>query len=328
MDFKVSLFQYLQSLPSTNINLANSGMGGINPEGLDNSVLEDLIANMYQVKSSQVILLPSGTFGSFFILYYLRRKLHKFYSITPEYPVFFYQASELGYDIITENRITDNTVDLSPWDVDENSVYFVSNPNNPTGTIWSDESVRSILRETEGNNSYLVLDDTFSFFNQKYQRPKVDIGNLIVVGSISKFFGYSGARLGWIVSRDEIIHEMKDLIRYVVPEISEINKKRAAYLFKNMNIYNSFNFKKLEENYKILKERLDDYLIQNSIQIINSLKLEKSSSMNFSQNLTMKGVNTVPGFFFGDDSIVRLGIGLESSDRIDVATKIILEETQ
>jgi len=325
MDFKISMFQYLESLPQENINLANSQMGGISPEGYDSSDLESIIASIYQVQRNQVLLVPSGTFGSFFILYYLRSLSHRLFSIVPEYPVFFYQAEELNYEINLENRLIDGSLDLSPWDVEENSVYFISNPNNPTGFSWSEESVRSIIRETEGNNSYLVIDDTFSFFNQKYQRPKVDIGNLIILGSISKFFGNSGAKLGWIISKEEIIERMRDKLRYMVPIIPEINRRRVAYLFNNINIYNSFNFKKLEENYKVLKENLKDFLLPSGIQIIDTLQLDNKESLSVSQRIISKGVNVVPGYFFGADNIIRIAIGIESKERIEKAAKIILE---
>lgn len=325
MDFKISMFQYLNSLPPENINLANSGMGGINPEGLDSSSLEEIIANLYQVQKEQVLLIPSGTFGSFFILYFLRKHSNKMFSILPEYPVFFYQAQQLGYELNLENRLVDGALDLSPWDVEEDSIYFISNPNNPTGIIWSEESVRSILRETEGNNSYLIVDDTFSFFNQKFQRPKVDIGNLIILGSISKFFGNSGAKLGWIISKQEIVDKMRDELRYIVPDIPEINKRRASYLFNNINIYNSFNFKKLDENSKALKESLKDFILPNNIQIINALTFEKKNSLALAQKIISKGVNIVPGYFFGSDNIMRIAIGIETKERIESAAKIILE---
>jgi len=60
MDFKISMFQYLESLPQENINLANSQIGGISPEGYDSSDLESIIASIYQVQRNQVLWYQAG----------------------------------------------------------------------------------------------------------------------------------------------------------------------------------------------------------------------------------------------------------------------------
>jgi aspartate/methionine/tyrosine aminotransferase len=321
MPMGISLFGYIRSLPEDNINMASSGMKGINPEGNGIENVEDLVSRLYGVKSNNVMITPSGTFASFFTLFYLRKKIRRMITITPEYPVFYYQAKELGYEVEIENRLTDDGIELSPWDVEENAAYFLSNPNNPSGLIWSDESLRSIARETEGNDSYLIVDDTFSFFTSTFSK-KMDIGNNIMIGSMSKFFGDSGIKMGWIVARDSIIQEMSEMMDIIVPDISLAVRRRAHYLLSNMEMYKDYNTKKLKANYAVLKENLGDYLVDSPAQIINALYVNENS-LKFSQSLLKEGVSSIPGIFFGSDNIIRICIGTEEQERIERGAKII-----
>jgi threonine-phosphate decarboxylase len=296
-------------------------MRGMNPDGLGGADVEEQIAKLYGVQKEQVIVTPSNTFGSFFTLYHLRNKISSMVTITPEYPVFHYQANEIGIKSSMDNRISAEGLDLSPWDVEEKTAYFISNPNNPTGLAWSEESIKSIARETEGNESYLVIDDTFSFFNGSFPR-KMETGNTIILGSVSKFFGESGIKMGWIVAGRQIIDDMRELIGLMVPVISNAVKRRGSYLLSNINVYKEYNRKKLEENSRILFENLDEYIIGFKGSIVNAISVEGAST-KFSLSLMSEGVSTVPGYYFGSDSLVRVGIGAEDAERTEKGAKLI-----
>ncbi|MCL4449698.1 MAG: pyridoxal phosphate-dependent aminotransferase [Candidatus Thermoplasmatota archaeon] len=321
MPMDVSIFRYVDSIPENNINFASSAMRGMNPDGLGGADVEEQIAKLYGVQKEQVIVTPSNTFGSFFTLYHLRNKISSMVTITPEYPAFHYQANEIGIKSSMDNRISADGLDLSPWDVEEKTAYFISNPNNPTGLAWSEESIKSIARETEGNESYLVIDDTFSFFNGSFPR-KMETGNTIILGSVSKFFGESGIKMGWIVAGRQIIDDMRELMGLMVPVISNAVKRRGSYLLSNINVYKEYNRKKLEDNSRILFENLDEYIIGFKGSIVNAISVERGST-KFSLSLMSEGVSTVPGYYFGSDSLVRVGIGAEDAERTEKGAKVI-----
>ncbi len=321
MPMDVSMFRYVDSIPEETINLASSAMRGMNPEGLGGADIEEQIARLYGVEKEQVIVTPSNTFATFFTLYHLSKKINTMVTIAPEYPACHYQARDIGITASIENRISQEGVDLSPWDVDEKTLYYISNPNNPTGLTWSDESIKSIARETESNESYLLIDDTFSFFNGTFPK-KLEVGNTIILGSISKFFGDSGIKMGWIVAGKNVIEEMRERIGIIVPVISNNVKRRGAYLLGNINVFKEYNKKKIDENSKILFEALDEYILGYKGSIINALNVGGGST-KFSFSLISEGVSTVPGYYFGSDSLVRIGIGTEDAERTEKGVKII-----
>ena len=93
----------------------------------------------------------------------------------------------------------------------EDGMVFLCNPNNPTGqlTLKSD-----ILELIKGNsNRLIVVDEAFMDFvddSEKYsvikEAPLID--NLIVVRSLTKFYGFPGLRLGYLVANESSVNKL------------------------------------------------------------------------------------------------------------------------
>jgi len=93
----------------------------------------------------------------------------------------------------------------------EDGMVFLCNPNNPTGqlTLKSD-----ILELVKGNsNRLIVVDEAFMDFvddSEKYsvikEAPLID--NLIVVRSLTKFYGFPGLRLGYLVANESNVNKL------------------------------------------------------------------------------------------------------------------------
>ena len=128
--------------------------------------------------------------------------------------------------------------------------------------------------------------------------------------------------MGWIIAGRHIIDDMRELIGLMVPVISNAVKRRGSYLLSNINVYKEYNRKKLEENSRILFENLDEYIIGFKGSIVNAISVEGAST-KFSLSLMSEGVSTVPGYYFGSDSLVRVGIGAEDAERTEKGAKII-----
>ena len=90
----------------------------------------------------------------------------------------------------------------------------------------------------------------------------------------------------------------------------------------NINVFKEYNKKKIDENSKILFEALDEYILGYKGSIINALNVGGGST-KFSFSLISEGVSTVPGYYFGSDSLVRIGIGTEDAERTEKGVKII-----
>jgi len=91
-------------------------------------------------------------------------------------------------------------------------MIFLCNPNNPTGSILSTEAIKKILNETE---AILVVDEAYIEFASKdiSMIAEVKLSNrLVVTRTFSKAFGLASIRLGFLVSNQAIIEQLKKVM--------------------------------------------------------------------------------------------------------------------
>jgi histidinol-phosphate aminotransferase len=91
-------------------------------------------------------------------------------------------------------------------------VLFLANPNNPTGTLLSRNSLRSILHAA--THTAVVVDEAYVEFSRFTVVPWIRrYPHLVVVRTFSKAAGLAGLRLGCLVARSEVA----ELFRRVMP---------------------------------------------------------------------------------------------------------------
>lgn len=110
---------------------------------------------------------------------------------------------------------------------DRTKIFFVCNPNNPTGTYWSaDHMVR--FMERVASRSIVVIDEAYFEF---VDRPDYPDGmalmhrfpNLVVFRTFSKMYGLAGLRIGYLAGSPEVV----DIIRrtcvvYSVNQLAQV----------------------------------------------------------------------------------------------------------
>lgn len=92
-------------------------------------------------------------------------------------------------------------------------IIFICNPNNPTGRVEKVSIIQSIIEEAQEKNITVVVDEAFiDFVKDKEQYTVLPLlkkyTNLIVLYSMTKFFGIPGLRLGVLLGDVSIIDKM------------------------------------------------------------------------------------------------------------------------
>ena len=82
-------------------------------------------------------------------------------------------------------------------------LVYVSNPNNPTGAVLSDEAMTRIVRRCEAVGAWLLSDEVY--LGAEIDRPRTKSfwgmsDRVIVSSGLSKAYGIPGVRIGWIVA--------------------------------------------------------------------------------------------------------------------------------
>ena len=93
------------------------------------------------------------------------------------------------------------------------SVVWVCSPNNPTGALPSPEEGSALLGVCEEERALLVIDEAYINFAPVgcSLRPLLFSRNLLLMRSMTKDYGLTGLRLGYVLGRRELLRPLRVL---------------------------------------------------------------------------------------------------------------------
>lgn len=91
-------------------------------------------------------------------------------------------------------------------------MLFLCNPNNPTGILISPKDLKYLTEKLRGSKTILILDEAFMDLTEEYSITNIAVKrkNILVLRSMTKFFGLAGLRLGYAVGTKEIIRQIQN----------------------------------------------------------------------------------------------------------------------
>jgi aspartate/methionine/tyrosine aminotransferase len=100
------------------------------------------------------------------------------------------------------------------WDEFERAVtsrtrlLYLSNPNNPTGSILSRSAMERIVSRSESTGTWILADEVYLGAEIERERTASFWGmsdRVIVTSGLSKAYGIPGARIGWMVGPQSLV---------------------------------------------------------------------------------------------------------------------------
>ena len=131
----------------------------------------------------------------------------------PNYMQMWGVARSLGAEVRPVRLRTDASWEPD-WEEFERAVtpktrlFYLSNPNNPTGSVLSDASMRRIVDRCQQTGTWLLSDEVYLGAEVGGGRTKSFWGmgdRVIVTSGLSKAYGIPGVRIGWIVGPTELV---------------------------------------------------------------------------------------------------------------------------
>src|SRR5579872_2945117 len=87
-------------------------------------------------------------------------------------------------------------------------LVYVSNPNNPTGSVLSAEAMKRIVARCESVGAYLLADEVYLGAEIDCERTRSFwrmSDRVIVTSGLSKAYGIPGVRIGWIAGPAQLV---------------------------------------------------------------------------------------------------------------------------
>lgn len=118
---------------------------------------------------------------------------------------------------------------------EQTKIFFVCNPNNPTGMYWDKDTMCAFLDQVD-NRCIVVIDEAyFEYVDQADYPDGMDLmekyPNVVVFRTFSKMYALAALRVGYLCAHQEMV----DIIRrtHVVYSVNTLGQASAAAAMQN-----------------------------------------------------------------------------------------------
>ncbi len=208
---------------------------------------------------------------------------------------------------------------------------ILNSPNNPSGVVYSEEFVKSLVEFTEEEGVFLIMDDIYHrlIFDgyepiscYKFTEKDINDSQIITINGVSKQYAMTGFRIGWAVGDKDIINTMKNIQGHLTSGPNILMQKAAIGAIYGDQSCVTDLVSQLAKNRDVLVEELgkiDGVKLESPHGTFYSFAdfrhYEQDSIKLATELLENTKVVTVPGIAFGKDGFLRISY-CESAEEI------------
>lgn len=242
----------------------------------------------------------------------------------PTYEPLLALANYLGADVKRFERRFEDGFRVMPSDLEKSissrtRLIVITNLHNPTGVLTDEETVKQVGEIAKTVNARVLVDEVYlEALFEKRARTAFHLGSeFVVTSSLTKIFGLSGVRCGWIIAEPNLasnIWRLNDLFgampahpaeRLSVIALQQLDRfivRAQSLLERNRHLVTEF-----------LDSRSDVEAVRPQFGTIVFPRLKHGTADKLCDLLRDKyETSVVPGRFFEMPAHFRLGLGGDS----------------
>src|SRR5712671_2387224 len=296
----------------------------INGPSLDGyEPLLQAIARRYRVPQECVVSAVGTSLANYLALAATTEPGDEILVEQPTYELILSTAKYLGLKIKRFPRRAENNFAIDPADVESTltphtRLIVICNMHNPTGVLVPDDTLREIGKIAAKVGARVVVDEVYRemlFESSPASAFHIDPERFIVTNSLTKAYGLSGLRCGWVLASPELSRRMfrindlhgatfahpAELLSVIALEkLPQISAQMKSMLEINRKLLNDFLLKRDDLDYlwpeygTIVFPRLKNGDVDSLCQILR----------------TDFETSVAPGNFFESPSRFRVGVGI------------------
>ncbi len=214
--------------------------------------------------------------------------------------------------------------DIAAAVTERTRVIVVTNPNNPTGAVLSDEARAAIVRAADRVGAWILADEVYT--GAEHAGPRTpsffgDYPRVVATGSMSKAYGLPGLRVGWVVAPPDKADELWARTDYTTISPGELTDRLAAMALRPdvVGRIRERTLAHLVRGLSVLEDWMRDQAVFSWLPpkagaiCFPRYDLPINSSDLAERLRADRSVLVVPGDHFGMDGYVRFGYGLPES---------------
>ena len=218
-------------------------------------------------------------------------------------------------------------------------LILVTNPNNPTGGVLSEEEMDAIVRAARRANAWIVSDEVYRGAELSGPATPTFWGRydkLLITSGLSKAFGLPGLRIGWVVGPPKMVEKLWSYQDYLTLTPGLLSDRLGRIVMEPARLE-----KILARTRAILRRNLprlekwihshDDIFtyippLAGAITLVR-YDLPIASEALFNKLRVERSVLITPGAHFGIGKYIRIGYGydmdytLKGLERIDLTLR-------
>jgi len=192
-----------------------------------------------------------------------------------------------GISLLADTFDLDLPAMLSAIEQHQPSVIFLAYPNNPTGNLFSETSIREIIETSKG---FVVIDEAYApFAGASFINALAQYDNLLVMRTVSKL-GLAGLRLGYITGNPGIIEQLNKIrLPYNINSLTQLS---ADFALSNKALFDEQTQKICAERAIVFKQlnELDGITAYPSAANFILFRAPEKQASNFFASIKQQGV--------------------------------------
>lgn len=333
-----SYMHWAKTRSTAKFNLATSGMPNLSIRDLRVSLddleitdggygYEPLIARIgerYRVAEESIVTAAGTTFANHLAMAALVKPGDEVLFESPAYEPMLATVRYLGADVKRFTRRFEDGFRVAPEEVEKQitrntRLIVLTNLHNPSGVLTDDATLKQIGAIARNVGARVLVDEVYieTLFEDS-PRTAFHLGNeFVITSSLTKAFGLSGLRCGWIFAEPELaqkmwllndlfaatpVHAGERLSVVALDQLSELAERAKTLLDRNRRLVNQF-----------LDTREDLETIRPEFGTVMFPRVQKGNAEELCGLLREKyETSVVPGNFFELPAHFRVGIAVSS----------------
>ena len=220
--------------------------------------LREKIAEFYGRKygvnvSPERVVITTGTSGAFLVAYAVTLNQGDRIALAdPSYPCYKNFAHLLDVEPEFVQVSEETNYEIKPEMLKGRKVraVHISSPSNPTGTLYSEETIRELADYCEKEGLFLISDEIYHglVYEGKEHTALEFSEKAIVINGFSKFFCMPGFRIGWMILPEDLVRSAEKVIQNVFISAPTLSQYAAL---------EAFDYDYLEDVKKTFERRRD-----------------------------------------------------------------------
>jgi len=207
-------------------------------------------------------------------------------------------------------------------DPNRNLAYLLLAPNNPDGQCDSYSKLKSLSENYKSNKVPFIHDA--AYYTHSYLPSEYNLGPVgdLQIYSVSKMYGLSGLRLGFIVCHNtSFVHYLKEYVEMMTVGASTLSQEYFYNLFKLNTHFEKYAFEALKNNKKLIKQINPEVLeIPSDVEDLPGMFL--FCKVGHKANFDKAKLNVIDGKLFGMPGYVRINLALLEKTMNEVVNRL------